>query len=62
MIKPFKDIVEYIEKMCIDEGLEGICISINCLYGDVFLPPFVIGTMYTGMKIGKKYTLEELGL
>lgn len=36
--------------------------SIYQQYGDVFLPPFVIGTMYIGMKLDKKYTLEELGI
>lgn len=29
---------------------------------DMRLPTFEIGTMYKGMKLGKEYTLEELGL
>ena len=31
-------------------------------YGSFYLPNFKQGTMYKGMKVGRKYTLEELGL
>lgn len=30
--------------------------------GNVHFPPFKKGTMYKGMKAGKKYSLEELDL
>ena len=30
--------------------------------GEILLPSFAIGTMYKGMEVGHKYTVEELGL
>ena len=58
VIKPFRDRVSSISKY---GPLEYITISLD---GDDFaiLPNFEEGTMYKGMKLGKKYTLEELEL
>ena len=58
VIKPFRDRVSSISK---DGPLEYIDISLD---DDDFaiLPNFEEGTMYKGMKLGKKYTLEELEL
>ena len=58
VIKPFRNRVSSISK---DGPLEYITISLD---GDDFaiLPNFEEGTMYKGMKLGKKYTLEELEL
>lgn len=61
VIKPFRNDVEYIEKRIFSTGAEYIRI---CLTEDetVNFPNFKRGTMYKGMKQGKSYTLEELGL
>ena len=58
VIKPFRNRVSSISK---DGPLEYITISLD---GDDFaiLPNFGEGTMYKGMKLAKKYTLEELEL
>ena len=58
VIKPFRNRVSSISK---DGPLEYITISLD---GDDFaiLPNFGEGTMYKGMKLDKKYTLEELEL
>ena len=59
VIRPFRDRVKYIEKIaCACE--EYIYIQVNRDWA--ILPLFKEGTMYKGMKIGKAYTLEELGL
>ena len=60
VIKPFRDKVEYIIKF---DLLPEVYISI-CLteHESTYLPCFKRGTMYKGMEIEKKYTLEELGL
>ena len=60
VIKPFRDKVEYIIKFdCLPE--EYICIWVP-EHETTDLPCFKRGTMYKGMEIEKKYTLEELGL
>lgn len=58
VIKPFRNRVSSISK---DGPLEYITISLD---DDDFaiLPNFKEDTMYKGMTLGKKYTLEELGL
>ena len=58
VIKPFRDRVSSISK---DGPLEYITISLD---DDDFaiLPNFKEDTMYKGMQLGKKYTLEELKL
>ena len=61
VIRPFRDKVLYIAKRSImDRRKEHIYIDLT---EDVItLPCFMKGTMYKGMKAGKEYTLEELGL
>ena len=62
VIKPFREDVEYIEKLnpsCL-KGKQYLRIE---LINDYFtLPIFAEGTMYKGMEVNKRYTLEELGL
>ena len=61
IIKPFRNRVKYISKYhIISDTKEYIDIELDndgCL-----LPVFKENTMYKGMKVGKEYTLEELGL
>lgn len=71
VLKPFKDRVEYIKKC--DKYIKDIGnkehlaivissnISYSC-YECIPMPFFDKGTMYRGMEVDKKYTLEELGL
>lgn len=70
VIKPFRKNVIYIRKYSGTYfGVNYECIEV-CVEGDFVkkspfsfsLPAFNAGTMYKGMKIGKAYTLEELGL
>lgn len=61
VIRPFRDNVKGISKGCSDFGKEFIAIWSKNGDGSV-LPWFEAGTMYKGMKRGKRYTLEELGL
>ncbi len=60
VIRPFKGKVNYIQKE-ISDTREDIVVCVAC---DDYLsfPYFEKGTMYKGMKLGKKYTLKELGL
>lgn len=71
VIKPFRDRVKSIDKQNYTNGYDYISISVSypindcfdCFSTDsLFLPVFKSGTMYNNMKVGKKYTLEELGL
>ena len=65
IIRPFKDQVIAIAKrsanygefidIVIDEGDIGDC-------GNIYLPYFKPGSMYKGMKVGREYTLDQLGL
>lgn len=61
VIKPFRNRVSSISKHFNFGPLEYITISLDC---DDFaiLPTFKEGTAYKGMKLCKKYTLEELEL
>lgn len=59
VIKPFKKKILTVEKAYFEEK-EWLFFTMN--RGDFTLPYFKTGTMYKGMKPGKKYTLEELGL
>lgn len=75
LFRPFKDIIVYIEKVS-QSGFE--CISYQISYEYISyksssptirrekksyeLPYFNKGTMYKGMVLEKKYSLEELGL
>lgn len=61
VIKPFREDVAHITKMDITYSKrEFICIRINreC----IIFPKFAKGTMYKGMEVNKRYTLEELGI
>lgn len=59
VIKPFRNNVKFIRKMR-SIAKEFILIELKC---NVFsLPFFEAETMYKGMEVNKKYTLEELGL
>lgn len=68
VIKPFRDKVKYIIKYpCITNEQY----YIRIVYGDydtwgkdigITMPPFKKDKMYKNMKLGKKYSLEELGL
>lgn len=61
VIKPFRNKVKSINKAASEANQEFIAIDFK--NGDeTFLPWFKAGTMYKGMKLGRKYTLEELGL
>ena len=66
IIKPFRDKVEWVRKFSSPNHrkLEYIKISYqDCTRSNVLnFPDFKVGTMYRGMKIGKAYTLKELGL
>lgn len=66
IIKPFRNKVEWIKKVSSFEqrNLEYIKISYQDTAQSAVLsfPDFKVGTMYRGMKIGKSYTLKELGL
>lgn len=69
VIKPFRNRVEYIAKLNETNGYDYISIGVSFRVGisnfnteHILLPYFERGTMYKNMKVGKKYTLEELGL
>lgn len=61
VIKPFRDKVQCIVKLCGGNGKYFIDIRLS---GDdnTSFPYFEKGKMYKGMEIDKKYTLEDLGL
>ena len=59
VIKPFRNKVKYIGKN-FSNGSEYISINVNGEW--VIFPYFKKGTMYKGMEINKRYSLEELGL
>nr|DAQ85433.1 MAG TPA: hypothetical protein [Caudoviricetes sp.] len=61
VIKPFREKVEYVYKICLEiDKREYLEISLE--NGVISFPYFEKDTMYKGMKYGKRYTLEELGL
>ena len=68
MLKPFKESVVHIFKtdFHVKDGLEYLRIHIHDAldgaYYDISLPCFKKNTMYKNMELGKRYTLEELGL
>ena len=61
VIKPFKDIVEYIAKSNMDNNLEYLCINIKDDYHLCF-PNFLRNKYYKNSEIEKKYTIEDLEL
>ena len=66
IIKPFRNRIEWVRKFDSPNhrNLEYIRISYqDCTHSNVLnFPDFKRGTMYRGMKIGREYTLKELGL
>lgn len=61
VIKPFREKVEYVYKICLEiDKREYLEISLE--NGVISFPCFEKGTMYRGMELNKRYTLEELGL
>lgn len=64
-LRLFKDRVIYIQKGQVFDS-EYICIVLKCFDGTFEesspLPYFEVNSMYKGMELNKKYTLEELGL
>lgn len=64
VIKPFRDTIKYIVKIDNDESEEYESLEIDFKGNDDYMsfPNFKKGTMYKGMELCKKYTLEELGL
>ena len=65
IIKPFRDRIVWIKK--IDSPIQNyeyikICYQDNNYTIVLNFPDFKAGTMYRGMKIGKSYTLKELGI
>ena len=63
VIKPFRDEIEYIHKFtCPNSTKEYLLGFIKDVGYHLELPPFIKGTMYCGIELGKEYTLEELGL
>lgn len=70
IIKPFIERVAYIRKSVFNSKAQYISIVYveisDFLTGDyqceIMLPCFAAGTMYKGMKVERKYTVEELGL
>lgn len=61
VIRPFRDKVKYIYKGQEWSNIKEF-IHIELKEDTLDLPYFKKGTMYKGMKIDRKYTLEELGL
>ena len=59
VIKPFRDRINYIYKGGVNWEYIQIKVAED---GYINFPSFNKSTMYKGMKSGKKYTLEELGL
>lgn len=61
VIRPFKDIVEYIAKRKMNNNLEYLCINIKDDY-PIFFPNFLKNKYYKNLEIEKKYTLKDLEL
>ena len=66
VIKPFRKIIVTVSKHRLNNDLEYIVIRVKSLKEDeeenMCFPVFKIGTLYKGMELDKKYSLEELGL
>lgn len=63
VIRPFRNKIYTIVKWRSCSGdSEWLSFMSESKFGAFFLPSFKAGTMYKGMKVGRKYTLEELGL
>lgn len=66
VINPFRKIIVDVSKHRLNNDLEYISIRVKSLKEDeeenMCFPAFKIGTMYKGMGVDKKYSLEELSL
>lgn len=62
VIRPFKNKVKGIEKKEVNEKEEYIYIFLGGITNNFSLPSFEKETMYKGMQIDNRYSLEELGL
>ena len=66
ILKPYKNRVDFVMKECIGDYYERIviCVSVKnkSFKNYIAFPYFNKGTMYKGMEIDKKYTVNELGL
>ena len=64
IIRPFRSRVRFIMKTNDGRGLGhcGIVIGFADPNDDIYLPRFRVDAMYKGMKMYRKYKLEELGL
>ena len=66
VIRPFRDKVKYITKGSDEELWDSsdyrLMITFANEYFDMYFPSFSKDTMYKGMKLDHKYSLEELGL
>lgn len=63
VIRPFRDRVWYIRKsFAVDKANCYIFIRFNDGSGEMDFPVLRKSDMYKGMKMGKAYTLEELGI
>lgn len=60
VIKPFKNRITYIIKKRYGKDKEYL--HIGMIPENFYLPTFKKGTMYAGMKAGKAYILQEIGL
>ena len=60
VIRPFRNRIEYISKQDSNPAEEFITIDLDREF--MTFPNFKKGTMYKGMELNKKYTLDELGL
>lgn len=61
-LAPFRNKVEVVELEWYTKELNYVSLAIRLYYGWINLPPFVKGTMYKKLEIGREYTLEELRL
>ena len=63
VIRPFRGDVESICKCETYNGKkEYLTISFFSTVSDMYFPDYPIGTMYKGMVLNRKYSIEELGL
>ena len=66
VINPFRKIIVDVSKHRLNNDLEYIAIRVKSLKEDeeenMCLQAFKIGTVYKGMELDKRYSLEELGL
>lgn len=63
VIKPFRNKIYTIVKWRSYSGdSEWLSFISESKFGAFFLPNFKAGTMYKGMEVGRKYTLDELGI